>query len=441
MNKRIGPLLMCLLTAMLLSGCALRTVEDMYTPPRRSEEFDQLQSAIDEAMVGLAYSSPLSGEHQQTVQMEDLDGDGNDEYLLFARGSSDKPLQVLIFSQNEDGKYRLHETIESNGTAFEQVEYVDIDDSPGREMVIGRQVSDQVLRSVSVYSFAGGEAEQLMSASYAKFLTCDLDADGKSELMVIGPGQTDTDNGLAVLYRFHNGTMDRSVEAELSEPADHIKRIMVGKLDGGSPAVYVASAVDESAILTDIFAIKDGRFTNISISNESGTSVNTLRNYYVYADDVDDDGILELPGLITMKPVSGITKAEKQYLIRWFSMDLQGIEADKLHSFHNYVGGWYMQLDSSWATRAAVEQEGNAYTFYVWDEQYLEATPLFSVYALSGSNRETQATENNRFVLYRAEDVVYAARLEIASAIYGITQEQLINSFRLIRQDWKTGET
>ena len=57
--------------------------------------------------------------------------------------------------------------------------------------------------------------------------------------------------------------------------------------------MYVASSADGKTIITDIFAIKSGEFTNISFSNESGTSVRTLRNYYVYADDIDMDGVVE----------------------------------------------------------------------------------------------------------------------------------------------------
>ena len=138
MKKRI--LMLTLLTALLLSGCAMRTVGEMYTPPKRSEEYKELQAAIDTAMYGLTYSSPQSGENQQTVQMADLDGDGVDEYLVFAKGASEKPLQVLIFQQDEEGNVRTMDTIGSNGLAFEQVEYVQFDDHPGCELSISLSV-------------------------------------------------------------------------------------------------------------------------------------------------------------------------------------------------------------------------------------------------------------------------------------------------------------
>ena len=50
-------------------------------------------------MYGMTYASPHSGENQQTVQMADLDGDGKQEYLLFAKGGSERPMRVLIFDE------------------------------------------------------------------------------------------------------------------------------------------------------------------------------------------------------------------------------------------------------------------------------------------------------------------------------------------------------
>jgi len=85
-KRKICLMVLTLCAALLLSGCAMRTVEEMYALPRRSEEYNHLQSAIDAAMDGLSYSAPISGENQQTVQSADLDGDGVDECLVFAAG-------------------------------------------------------------------------------------------------------------------------------------------------------------------------------------------------------------------------------------------------------------------------------------------------------------------------------------------------------------------
>lgn len=439
MKKRI-LLLTMLLTALLLSGCTMRTVEEMYALPKRSEEYRELQSAIDTAMYGLTYSSPQSGENQQTVQMADLNGDGVDEYLVFAKGATEKPLQVLIFTQEEDGTVRTMETIGLTGLTFEQVEYVEFDENPGCELVLGFQVSDQVLRSVAVYSFENGDAKLQLLNSYSKFLTCDLDENGRSELMVFRPGEAETERGMAVLYSSNGGQIQRSVETVLSEPTSNIRRITQGMTEDGIPAVYVSSSANESAIVTDIFAMTDGQFTNISFSGEAETSVGTLLNYYVYAEDIDNDGVVELPSLITMKSITNWGADAQKFLLRWFSVNTDGWEIDKLFTFHNYTGGWYVQLSSDWASRVTIDQNGSVYSFYVWDESYQTATSLFTLYVFTDSTRDEDAVKDGRFVLYRAEGVAYAASLEAGAAEYEITEEHLIECFRLIRQDWQSSE-
>lgn len=426
--------------ALLFTGCTMRTVEDMYALPKRSEEYSHLQTAIDTAMYGMDYCAPRSGDNQQTVQLADLDGNGVDEYIVFAKGASEKPLQVLIFSQQEDGTVRTMDTIGLTGLYFEQAEYVEFDGKPGKELVLGFQVSDQILSSVAVYTFADGDAELLLLNGYSKFLCCDLDQDHLTELMVFRPGEAATERGMVVLYSIQDDMIRRSVETELSEPPANIRRIIPGYLQSGEPAVFVASSADENSIVTDIFALKDNVFTNISFSRRADTSVRTLRNFYVYADDIDSDEVLELPALITMKPVSINQNSEQRYLLRWFSVDIDGWEIDKAYTFHDFASGWYLQLDSAWAGRVTVDQFNNTYTFYVWDESYQDPTPLFSVYIFTDSGRDEESAAYGRFALYRAEGVAYAAKLSSGAADFGITSQQLIDNFHLIRQDWQTGE-
>ncbi len=337
MNRHRPLLLLILVVSALFAGCATKTVDKLYCLPKRSEEYNNLQSAIDGAMAGLEYCAPISGDNQQTVQMADLTGDGNQEALLFARSTDTKQLKILIFSMVQD-QYVLIDTIESGGSAFDQVEYVQIDDMPGVEIVVGRQVSDQVLRSVSVYSCRPEGIQQLMMANYTKYLTCDLNSDGNSELFILHPGMSDADNGVAEWYYYQDGQLERSTEVNISEPVDHLKRLAVGKLDKNVPGVYVASAVEENAILTDVFALVDGKLTNISLSNESGTSVQTLRNYYVYGDDIDNDGIMELPSLVPMRNLE--ERTNQQSLIRWYSMTISGKDVYNKLTYHKFTGGW-----------------------------------------------------------------------------------------------------
>lgn len=440
MKKKIVLLVMLIFAALLFAGCAPLTVAEMYAIPKRSEEYSHLQSAIDMAMVGLSYSAPVSGDNQQTVQMADLDGDGVEEYLIFAKGNSDKPMQILIFSQTEDGAIQILSVIESNGFAFDRVEYVEIDHTPGCEIVVGRQVSDQLMGSVSVYTFRNAQPTQIMSSGYSRFLTCDIDQDDKEELVVIQHGESESGGAVAAMYNYRGGSMERSLEVPLSRQVQDIRRITFNRLEDGVPAVYVSSTVDDGTLITDILCMKRGKFVGLITQDESVTLVQNLRNYYVYPDDVDSDGVLDLPKLIPMRPLSSDYNIERQYLVEWNSVNSMGESKHKLSTYHNYAGGWYLAIDTELAPRITVDQIGNTYIFNLWQEDFSSYHALYTVYVMTGSDRLTQASSDNRFPLFITDEVVYAARLDKTAGEYQISKNDLMSSFRLIHLDWRTGE-
>lgn len=437
MKKRIWMAAM-LLSLALLSGCGYRTVEDMYQIPRRAQEYTQLQRTIEQAMEGLSFASPTYGDNQQTVQSADLDGDGKQEYLVFAKGNSDKPLKILIFHETEDEQYVLMEMLQMNGAAFEQVDYVEIDGRPGSELVVGRRLSDQMMRIAAVFSFADGQSNQLINTIYAKFYTTDLDSDGKADLLVLREGETEASYGSAVAYTYAEDAMVRTKEIRLSQRVDQIKRTRVSRLQSGEPALYIASAINDSAIVTDVLIMRDDNLVNLSAGKVT-YSVETLRNYFLYMEDIDDDGVMEMPSLMEIRQAPGEQDAKRQQLVYWYAIDSDGYEIKKAFTFHNVDGGWYLLLDMDAATveRLAVSREGGGYTFYIWDESGESAAAVFSVYSFTGKDREKLATENNRFPLYRGDNVIFAGKLEVGSGMNGITQESLTNAFRLIGADWK----
>jgi hypothetical protein len=247
-NKWIRVIGMMALLALLLTGCSMPTLDDLYCLPKRSNSESNLQEVIDESMDGLQYAAPISGANQQTVQAADLDGDGKDEYILFAKDHTEKPLKILIFSEIAVG-YVLMDTIEGNGLAFDFVEYANLDDRPGLEIIVGRQVSDQVVRNVSVYRFTSGFARQLMSTAYSRVLTADFDENGKNDLFVIYPGQAEDSPAAATLYSFQDDQMLRCAEVTLSMPVDDLKRVQLSKLSDGTMAVFASMSTESKSII------------------------------------------------------------------------------------------------------------------------------------------------------------------------------------------------
>ena len=97
-RKKLALLSLAALFCLLLSGCFVKTVDELYTLPRHSDEYDNLQKAIDSVITAdLQYSAPISGQNQQAIQLVDLDGDGEEEAVVFCKSNGDRPLKAYIF--------------------------------------------------------------------------------------------------------------------------------------------------------------------------------------------------------------------------------------------------------------------------------------------------------------------------------------------------------
>ena len=99
-----------------------------------------------------------------------------------------------------------------------------------------------------------------------------------------------------------------------------------------------------------------------------------------------------------------------------------------------------MQIDSGIAKQLIVTKKGSSYEFGIFQPDS-DPLKLMTLTVLTGQKREEQAVQDNRFVIYKNESTIYAVKLEVASATYGITQESILSGFHLIVQDWNTGMT
>ncbi|MBR2080166.1 MAG: hypothetical protein IJ980_00845 [Oscillospiraceae bacterium] len=443
---RYGKILltaMALFLSLCLSGCLTLSVDEMYTLPRQSDEYNELQSAINETLKeGLQYASPVSGANQQPIQLADLTGDGLDEAIVFTKADGVKPLRAQIFAREGEGYTRLC-SIDGDGSAFDRVEYVQLDGEPGLEIVLGRRIGNQVLQSVGAYALLDGQLTELMSANYTEFRITDLDGDDARDLFLI---RFDAENTTAVaeVYRFFNGAMERSTEVPLSADASALRHITTGNLQEGRRAVFVASTSAEELVVTDVFTLDDGKLNVRRSDLDYGLYNCPVRGYSVYANDLDGDGLLELPNVVLLNPYSEEAADDKFYAIEWHSV-AGGSPKYKLTTYHNHSSGWYLTMPKKLGSRFIVRRGdtvagARGLEFYT-DRTGRPGESVFTLYAFSGDNRGTLAAQDGRFALGAKNEVTYCAMLGDAAERLGVTQEELSTMFRFIRVNWDPGET
>ncbi len=437
----------CLATmlVLLLTGCFFKSVDELYALPKQSQEYYDLQEEIEKLMVsGVVYAAPISGANQQSVQLANLDEDSEEEAIVFLKTSGEKPLKAYIFDRI-DGSFQNVAVIEGDGSNFESVDYIQLDGQAGLELVIGRQVSDQVLQSMSVCSLVDGQLVEQLTANYSEYKIADLDMDGNSDIFVLRFNAEER-TGVAEYFRYVQGELLKEPEVLLSADVNTVKRIVVGNVSAFRPAIFVAGLCDETTIITDVFSLENNDLVNLTTSGAAATSATALQNYFVYATDIDKDSVTELPQLQQLPQPETSEGAESQWILNWYGIYPVNLPRVKLTTYHNYAGGWYLEIPDVWKNQLVVERTPSdggvrGYVFNQWDGEGSTPIPIVTIYPFTGSDRAQQSTTNGCFVLGELGDVTYAAKLGTAPLTQILNEETIRDMFHFIHVDWNSGET
>jgi hypothetical protein len=432
---------MAALAALLaLSGCFKTSADELYRLPRASEEYFKLQKRIDLVLAsGAEYSPPTSGENRQSVQLEDIDGDGVKEAIaFFAARSEDYPLKIYIFKSDGDD-YVTADIIEGVGAGIESIRYTDMDGDGILELVVGWQMG-AALKNMALYLERGFQHVKVAEADYTTLLVSDITGDGAPDVSVVRLGTADTPGELEVFSLMADGEIV-GASAHLSDGVEAVSRAQTGKLFDGAPAVVIDGKAAGGGIVTDIFCRVDGALVNIArASAEENAAPRTLT---VYSTDIDRDGVIEMPHPIPLPQQSDTV----YYYIDWRSYSSDGSRRVAMSTYHNYSDGWYLSLPEEWRGRLTVRRADSLYGeralvfSFVGEGGDGAAHDFMKVYTLSGENREERARLAGRFRLLEEGDKIYAAELYGEGMAYPWAPDEDIvkKSFNRIYSDWLMG--
>lgn len=408
-----------------LTGCFTQPLGDLYALPKQAEDYYNLQQAIDAVMEDSAYAAPITGDNRQAVQLRDLDNDGKNEAILFSRTEGEHPLKIYIF--HRDGNlFSQIACLEGDGISFDCVQYVQLDGEGGPELLVGRQLSDEVLQTLNVYTISESGATELLYANYSRFCTADLTEDGNNELLLFRMEPQER-NGLVEMYRWQDDALRCEQHAELSVSAENIRRLISGKLDGDQSAIFVTSHLDESSYITDVFAVQGGKLTNLAkLCREE--SLFTIRQTAAFPSDIDSDGMIELPKVLSQE-------GQNTSLIQWCSLSAAAKTEVKLLTCQNSYDRWYIELLQRWQKDLLIKEHnvdglGRTTVFSIRTASGSEE--LFTVFALTGEDRNTLAQQDGRFLLGTKTDVTFAAAIGEAGLADNLNASDVQTWFHLI---------
>ena len=455
MARKILGLMALLLCLTGLSGCVFSSVEEMYALPKSSEAYVNLQAKINMEKGNAEYIAPLSGENRQTIQLVDVDGDGIQEAVAFFRDAqAEAPLQIVFFRQDEEGEYQPWARIEGVGTEIESIDYLELCEPAGCEILVSWQVNASV-RDLVGYAVKDGQPVEILRTSYDGYLAADLDQDGLKELVLAQPGG-DAQAGWEVdYYDGIQGRMELLSATPLSQGAAEINTWTAGMLADGVPALFVTSTFGEEDLITDIFCLGEQGLENISLHERAEQSQDVYHYYAgVHPADMNGDGVTEVP-VAQSVPAYGTSTAGEFWWLHWMAYQSDGTSAQVLTTYHS-GDGWYLEIPDTWTGAFSMCRQENSATgvrnvLFAQgvelaeeeedegeDEDNLtnaQPTPFLAISTLMGADRGELAQLGNRFTLVSDSTTIFAGEF-FDGWDCGLDEDTLRQRFHLNAGTW-----
>lgn len=429
--KRICAILfICLF---VFGSCGSSTSSDMFALPEMPEMQKALIDTVDSVRGGgFDYAEPKSGLNRQSLQLMDLDGDGEDEGIAFLRDVTDTyKTFIYVFEKNKNG-FTLFDIIEGSENELYTVSYSDVLGKNGYEIIVEWGTVGDESHPITVYNLVQGGTEKLLEISAEQYSVSDIDGDGKNEFLAVinryGAMYAD-------VYTSLDGEIKKSAEIPLSRGGDALLRIKTGGALPGMNGVFIEREMG-TGVVTDVIVHNGKTFVNMLPKGDVCSS-------RALCADVNGDGIIDIPK--ETEPGPGNSTANRCY--RWSNLTDAGVTAPSAFTYHSFTEGWYLSMPLAWSASVSTERSigrgGEVRVHFSTHEhangdieEYIEA-PLFTVYILSGNNRKQYASEEGRFIISEREDMIFAA--EIMSESYLATQitEEFIKSiFKNRESEW-----
>lgn len=372
MWQRVKLAVSLLLLLSLTSGCRLMVSPvDLLKAPSVSSDRKELKEAVQYYLpVGAKLTVvPIENGGQQSSIMEvDMDHDGNKEAVVFYKmvKNSVQQLGILLLKQM-DGLWTKVDAIQDAGMDIDFVKFVDVKGDGSQELFVGWSGGENLNKEMYIYTLQNEKLNQISKLSYNSAAIGSMGDDSSPQLVVLN---NDTDSGevSAAVYGFKGGgpvLLDKRIVAT---GITSIEKTIIGEAIPNMNAMFVEYMYNDSFYYTAILYLENKKIQTVFNDALSG-GLNTYKDYLAFSEDVNGDGIIEIPRL-EPSPFAKTTTASK-YLYKWYQWKVDENLKLVFQNYYDFQLGYRFDFPDEWIDKIAIDRledkdtEGFSVLYYV----------------------------------------------------------------------------
>ena len=247
---------------------------------------------------------------------------------------------------------------------------------------------------------------------------------------------------VARLYQYRNGSLSMVGEASTSAETVSVERMRTGHVLDDYTAVFAEEKMASGVgLTTDIFVFADRTLVNLALDGENTITRSTYRPVSVYATDINNDGVTELPRAVLMAGYTDAAASDAVFMLDWYAYSVDEPPALVMTTYQNISDAWSLVIDPTWHDRITATKTTDSGISAVTFSEYVGRggqIPLFTIYCATGSSRDYYAGRIDLLQLGETAQAVYFARIadESEQSSLEISAEAIQNRFSLVKQDW-----
>lgn len=348
-----------LISVVMLAGCTFGTsIDTLMTPPKLSIEQQQIYTALTDATgssISLKY--PKSGKYLSAFIVEDIDGDGSNEAVVFYEKNGltveENTLRINILD-SDSGSWRSVYDMPAESSEIERVMISRLGENQRMNLIIGSSLINRNEKTAVIYSYSDGELEKTFSESYSFIDITDLDGDDENEFLLL-KGASGGETASAEAYKLDNEGKYHQYRVELSSNFTEFDGIGYGSLSNKKRGLYIDAVSGTGSIQTDIIYMDEKGLNKVFA--DSSESDSTSRPSGCISYDVDNDGQLEIPVQVISPGYEEVPETEQISLTNWLCINEENKPERKYTSYYSVGDGYIFIFPEKWRNKVTVKRD------------------------------------------------------------------------------------